>query len=30
MAEAALFLASKAARNVTGITLQVNAGKLII
>jgi 3-oxoacyl-[acyl-carrier protein] reductase len=28
-AEAALFLASKAARNVTGITLQVNAGKLI-
>jgi 3-oxoacyl-[acyl-carrier protein] reductase len=29
-AEAALFLASKAARNITGITLQVNAGKLII
>jgi 3-oxoacyl-[acyl-carrier protein] reductase len=28
-AEAALFLASKAARNVTGITLQVNAGKFI-
>lgn len=28
-AEAALFLASKAARNITGITLQVNAGKLI-